>query len=251
MRADTIESYDKKILIQHLSLPLGGSPQYKNIYGYHQKFERLDVIDVFYPEKCRVRPNWRGPPNWVETPEECQPLLGYNVLASPPRYFVNVTTHVQWYKNHGVVVKPIVVVRDPSFHFEGILTHHCQNATAAIEQFKMGKAIIAQTLTDIDPLIVSYETLMTLQGVYLHNFIYPKLGLASNYTPPFKNGNLKYAPKSNVTQFLLKEEMAAHKEDLENYRELAGGRAPTYQLLKERRNQIQESLRREESQGMR
>lgn len=201
---DTIESNDKKIHIQHLSLPLGTAP-FKNASRYHQQFESLDVIKVFYPTKCHVEPNRRGPPDWKVTPEECQPLLGKHVLAAPSRYFVNITTHVEWYRNHGVVVKPIVVVRDPSFHFEGILRTHCENVTAAMEQYETGKAIIVQSLATIDPLVVSYETLMTLKGGYLHNHVYRQLGLSSNFTPPFKNGNLKYAPNSNVTSLLLQE----------------------------------------------
>jgi hypothetical protein len=246
LNGDTIESVDSKILVQHLSLPLGSAASFKNVYGYHQRFESLDVIDVFYPRKCHVRPNQLGPPDWKETPEECKPFLGGQVIAPPLRYFVNITSHVQWYRNHGVVVKPILVVRDPSLHFEGILRQHCENVTAALDQYETGKAIIAQTLSDIDPLIVSYETLMTLHEAYLQSHVYRKLGILSNYTPVFKNGNLKYSPKNNITSIMIEEEKEKRRK-AENDSTLDEMEGRTYDAMIERRKRIQEVIRQQKS----
>jgi hypothetical protein len=58
----------------------------------------------------------------------------------------------------------------------------------------------------LDPqsyVIVSYETLMTLQDVYWKE-IYKALRIDSDYTPAMKNGNLAYAPQSLVSSLLPK-----------------------------------------------
>lgn len=209
---DTVESKDhRRIHIQHLSLPLGvfayGS------WGYETRYSQpLEVLPVYYPTGCRVKTTFGQPPSMVDVPLECQSFLQrQRMRSSPSRYFVNISTHVQWYRNLGVKVVPIMVVRDPSFHFHGILQArpgHCRNETAAWLQYETGREILLQSMSSIhkgggagvDPIIVSYETLMTLQDDYLRTVLYPELNLTNaTYLPRFRDGNLKHVSSSTTS----------------------------------------------------
>jgi hypothetical protein len=132
--------------------------------------------------------------------------MGDQVMTYPSRYFVNISSHVEWYRERGVTVQPIMVVRDPVFHFQGILNVHCKNYTAALQQYDMGREIMLQSLTTSSPIIVSYETLMTLQQPYLDE-LFDKLEINSTYKPKFKNGNLKYVANKTspepITELLM------------------------------------------------
>jgi hypothetical protein len=203
LRPDTVESNDKKIHIQHISLPLGGVG--KDNWGFS---ETPGIVPVYYPTGCRVPPFKTDPPGYANVTAACRTIMGEKVMTSPHRYFVNITSHVQWYREWGVDVHPIMVVRDPSFHFYGVTNGHCRNESAAYAQYEMGRDILVHSMQAVKPTIVSYEMLMTIQGEYLIK-IYNQTNIQSSYIPKFKNGNLKHL--SNETRPYIKEQL--QKED--------------------------------------
>jgi hypothetical protein len=210
LNPDTVESGDRTIHVQHLSLPLGGIGRLN--WGYETRFtEPLMVVPVYYPTGCREPPFPNKEPGFKPVKPRCREILGDQVMTTPHRYFVNLTSHVLWYRERGVEVHPIMVVRDPSFHFQGILSvgGHCPNSATAFQQYEMGREIMTHSISAVNPTIVSYETLMTLKEDYLRK-IFKKLNIETAYMPMFKNGNLKHIKYSGeeyvVTNKLKAEE---------------------------------------------
>jgi hypothetical protein len=194
---------DQSIWVQHISLPFGSFS--KATVGFAGRFEPLEVVPVFVPEKCS-QPQGRSPPR--PAPKECEPF-GPKLIPRPGRFFVNVTSHIQWYRERGVDARAVVVVRDPSLHFKGILKTHCPNETAAYEQFVTGRALLKHAMQHLDPVVVSYEALMTLQTKYLQE-IYNELNISTSslkayQQPTFSNGNVKYYDQTpqDIQQKLL------------------------------------------------
>jgi hypothetical protein len=171
------------IRIQHLSLPSGFYPPGHKDTAH--KYEPLPVVPLFVPGRCRLK---KGPHR--PAPTECLPY-GPNLTSLPTRFFVNVTSHITWHRERNVDAQAVVVVRDPSLHFRGIVKTHCSNETAAYQQYKQGVEILQHATQKIKPVTVSYETLMTLKGGYLKE-IYKQLDIESQYIPAFDNGNVKY-----------------------------------------------------------
>jgi hypothetical protein len=211
LNPDTVESRDRAIHIQHLSLPLGGVGKLN--WGFETRFtEPLTVVPVYFPTGCREPPFNNKTPGFTPVQPRCREIFGDQVMTTPHRYFVNITSHVLWYRERGVEVHPIMVVRDPSLHFEGILipSGHCPNTTTAFQQYEMGREIMTHSIPAVNPTIVSYETLMTLKEDYLRK-IYKKLNIETAYMPIFKNGNLKhikYSGEENIVTNKLKAEEA-------------------------------------------
>ena len=197
---NALETFDKQTHIQHISLPTGSFS--KDLSSDHWGYDKgsLPIEPVMYPRRCQVEPNddvLNESPELADVPAKCQSILGLKMKPPPHRYFVNIKSHVKWYQERGVTVYPILVVRDPSFHFHGILKSHCTNATVAYEQYEQGKKIISESY-EVDPIIVSYEGLMTMQQDYLFH-LYRQMNIESSYVPPkFQNGNLKYLPKGSL-----------------------------------------------------
>jgi hypothetical protein len=186
-----------------MSLPLGFVA--KENWGFSERFsEPLGIVPVYYPTGCRVPPFKTDPPGYANVTVACRTIMGEKVMTPPHRYFVNITSHVQWYREWGVDVHPIMVVRDPSFHFYGVTNSHCKDESAAYAQYEMGRDILLHSMQTVKPTIVSYEMLMTIQGEYLLK-IYNQTNIQSSYIPKFKDGNLKHL--SNETRPYIKEEL--------------------------------------------
>ena len=260
--------------VQHVSLPTGFFREHQE--GFERRFELPPTVPVVVPDECKIparypykppqsqadaevsrsssssggRRNFRGrssSTNRMQRPaytKTCREILQMSYLMEyPNRYFVNLTSHVRWYQSRHVDVTVVVVVRDQSLHFRGILKTHCTNKTAAYEQFVHGRYIIQDAMTQLQQpqqqgriprdsyrptnneqgaavlhsfnnnnnnnnsnnnnnnnnnsdhnelIIVSYETLMTLQETYLFD-LYDQLGMFdATYIPEFVDGNAKY-----------------------------------------------------------
>ena len=117
------------------------------------------------------------------SPVPCRDLFGPRQVPSESRYFINVTSHINFYRQRGVDTKAVLVVRDPALHFRGIQKTHCENETAAFEQYKVGRSILGYAMDHLDPdslMVLSYETLMTLRGSYMQE-LFKFLNIKSNY----------------------------------------------------------------------
>jgi hypothetical protein len=78
----------------------------------------------------------------------------------------------------------------------------------------MGRAILVETIEKgLDPIIISYETMLTLQRPYLCQ-LYDNLGIETTFLPTFKNGNTKYLKQGTAVEGGFDPvEMALMKED--------------------------------------
>ena len=257
----------RKTWVQHVSLPSGYYTE--NHAGFHRRFELPPTVQVVVPDECRIparypyqsqqrqrqNPLWssatatqtassgaRKRPTYPKT--VCRDVLNMeSMMEYPRRFFLNLTSHIQWYQNiqtrgndisNQVDVTVVIVVRDKSLHFRGILKTHCPNETAANGQYEYGRYLIQEAMLQYkqrqqqqiqqqqvghddarssssnnyaELILVSYETLMTLQDTYLID-LYEQLGITPNvvdgknndvnsnslhyYIPRFVDGNAKY-----------------------------------------------------------
>ena len=197
---------DQGYQIQHISLPMGYYD--KQNTDFNQQFLPLPIVDAQLPEECILPRSavqtGQGPPvvgYRLDAPSECQLAFDLDHLRPyPRRYFVNITSHILFYQERGVDISAVVVVRDTSIHFQGILDNHCPNATAAEEQFRQGRSLIIEALNEkrvrSNIVLVSYESLMMLKESYLFS-LYDALRMNTSYAPTFKDGNSKYIRPSN------------------------------------------------------
>ena len=181
-----LTNLDGSIRLQHLSLPTG--------YFYREEDRGyanlpLEIVPYFIPNQC-----FASSPQINSSSVDCS-IFGRHLKARPSRVFVNITSHIAWYRSQGVDAKAVVVVRDTALHFHGILKVHCPNETAAYEQFKTGKRLLQEATRTVDPVLVSYETLLTLRGAYWRQ-VMQELNITSDFIPKFRNGNVKYVPST-------------------------------------------------------
>lgn len=184
--ADLYYQNDQNIALQHLSLPWGGSP----------KWIPPQIVPFVPAPACLLFPGHER----REFPAKCALEAGLtDFVELPPRFFVNITSHVQYYQELlGVPTSVVIVVRDKDIHFYGKLKHARHNVTAAITEDEVGNQLVQQALVQIPSLIlVSYESLMSLQDSYLFH-LYKQLHIQSEYIPEFHNGNAKYIIKKEL-----------------------------------------------------
>lgn len=206
---DIFKSSDHMTQVHHISLPMG------RLEGEHPGLQPkpsirpLPMIPVLYPSECKMPSEGHGD-SQLEEQGECRSIMGDVRPSIPARFFVNISSHVNWYRDRGVLVHPIMVVRDPLLHFQGILENHCENDTVAYAQYEHGRTILVESLQRLQPTMVSYETLLTLQGAYIQQ-IYRQLKIHSDDSPMFKNGNIRHFYVQNSLRPI---EYALKNEDL-------------------------------------
>jgi hypothetical protein len=262
---DVWEDYSQSIFIQHISLPIGGfggNIRNRNIPGTQERMQKnLETIDVFLPKKCKksldgicsddslllLNNNSNNNNTDTDTTTATNTNTNTNTNTSTSsatnkkklkikslytRYFVNITNHIRWYENRGVIVKPIVVIRDEFFHSQTTIKKHCWYIDACKIQYNIGRQIIKETIHNFNSnnndnnnnnnkrlqsesskiLIVSYETLMILQETYLIDYIYKSLNINSTYVPEFIDGNLKHAKNILQSQSQLQSQSSQSSE---------------------------------------
>ena len=236
MDSDFLETDNQFDHVQRISLPWGVMSDEDEEEGYDNNnpsasepmMAALPMIPVVYPKRCQLNPPIQErkqssshaavlvqPPQ--PPPHECHAFMEDQILPHPKntRFFVNISTHITWYRERGVLVYPIMVVRDPLLHFIGLLNKSTPGrapkgtttdttpteqevdrmAHRSYNEYKVGQAIMVETIAKgLNPIVVSYETLMTLRINYLCH-LYWLLGIDSDYLPSFKNGNTKYLQK--------------------------------------------------------
>lgn len=118
----------------------------------------------------------------------------------PGRFYVNITSHIQWYLARGVDVKVVLVLRDKTISKKEKLRnhYHCRipPEVADVEDDAAMKTMreAYQKYGDERVMMVSYEGLMQFKQSYLLE-IYKSLGIESTYVPDFIDGNRKYVAK--------------------------------------------------------
>lgn len=134
----------------------------------------------------------------------------------PRRFFVNITSHILWYRQHGVQATAVVMMRDVEIGRIARSFEHCPHPAYAQEEAAVGLHILRDAVETLSPLddafginnaamphvlVVSYETLMHLQAPYL-NGILKRLTLptvAEEHIESLRNGNMRYIqPREKV-----------------------------------------------------
>ena len=230
-------SPNREIEIQHLSLPWGMwfNPK-MNCDPWHAK--NTEIVEALVPEPCfrfDYEADWPhrlkviapagcreeahiseasmskqgGEASWT-CGAKCGDGANDGYALYPRRFFINITSHIEWYLSRGVDITAIVSVRDQSISHAGKMRVHCKDERIALAEEARARSIMGEALTrygrkvrlkkhrfleaDLDKertLAVSYEALMALREAYLFN-IYRTLGINSTYIPDFKDGNIKY-----------------------------------------------------------
>jgi len=197
----------KNIQVQHISLPFG--------WFHDQGIKNQTVVDIDFlpPYECMVWPHYllrdQLRQNVLPPLKPCSKEAGLNKRVKlPQRFNVNITSHVRWYQEHGVKVTAVVMIRGDYTHLHGKVGNHNKNLTHALYEDFHGKELIADAMRRLSSssvngrppelIITSYETLMSLQKLYLFD-LYKQLGIHSTYMPELENANKKYVIPPNGT----------------------------------------------------
>ncbi|KAL3783237.1 hypothetical protein HJC23_001144 [Cyclotella cryptica] len=118
----------------------------------------------------------------------------------PNRYFVNVTSHIEWYLSRGVDITVVISMRDRSISSAAKNREHCHNQNFADQEDEMALSLIKTAIGRFGVrgkgekervITVSYEAMMEFKEAYLFD-LYHQLGIDSSYVPEFTDGNAKY-----------------------------------------------------------
>lgn len=201
-------SENNMLEIQHLSLPWGW------FHGVGKKNLTVVDIDFIPPLECMVYPHHHAAiqrQKEVERPHShCDNETGLSErVRLPQRFMVNITSHVLWYRERGVQATALVIVREDYSHWHGKIKTHEKNVTIALQEDLHAKQLIAHAMSHLSSLptsdehpeliVVSYETLMSLQKPYLFD-LYSRLGINSTHMPKLENGNKKYIQPPEGTE---------------------------------------------------
>ena len=197
---------ERNIEVQHISLPTG--------YGAHGDScmsingEPTKDMPVLLPEPCMVVPPRYKDERFARDillaerpfPEACRLEAGVNdFVVYPTRFFINVTSHIQWYRERGVEATAVIMMRDSSISQISKVRSRCPNKNVAEEQNEHARQLMREAIDKLNPsseiVLVSYEGLISLRESYLYD-IYRRLGINSTYAPSFQDANAKYIDAS-------------------------------------------------------
>jgi hypothetical protein len=184
----------KEYELQHLSLPSGSNCS-ASIDKKSGEFI-IQVVPALFPAHCvhmTKQPITSSVAEKRRRPltDDCLKLLGNDISQGldylyPRRFFVNITSHIMWYRERGVIASAILVVRDQTIGTISRSLEHCPILDRATQEEALGLKLLREAMdvlprqfseTDVAPLaVLSYETLLTAGVPYL-NFVLRSLGL--------------------------------------------------------------------------
>jgi hypothetical protein len=201
---------ERNIEVQHISLPTGYGPHgdicIKPINGVPTKdmpvllpAPCMSVLSRYKDEKFA-----RAMLAEIPFPEACHEEAGLDdFVVYPSRFFINVTSHIQWYRERGVEATAVIMMRDSSISHISKLRSLCPQEKVAEQQNEHARQLMREAIDKLDPfseiVLVSYEGIISLRESYLFD-IYQQLGINSTYTPSFKDGNAKYIVTPTKTE---------------------------------------------------
>lgn len=238
--------------VQHVSLPWGGldcrqDPRQHLVEVLYPALctklmrDHMTLFKVFAsrnatpPERLQAGPFVQGPesdnvfrpyraPEEMKRPvlDECSSLVG-NQWTYPTRYSLNLTSHLDWYQDHGVDAKAIIVMRDATISRRA-RRQHCSNSTFLAMEEDLGREILEEAIrkyihpakstsgrrrlihssADGRVVLMSYELLNQLKDGYL-DVLYNNLGINSSFGPIWKDGNVKHV----INEPVLKKKLSA------------------------------------------
>lgn len=226
--AKRARSPDGHTEIQHLSLPWGSwGTKKRNCDLAH----RTTTVEAFVPAPCfrfdyestwKHRLEMKAPAGcreeahissrsdryndtktWTCGTNNCGRDENEGYTLYPKRFFVNISSHLDWYLQRDVDVTAVLSLRDLTISHGGKLKTHCKNDTISLQEEEKARSIMDESLRKYGSrrmqdnsneervMTVSYEALMSLRESYLFD-IYKRLGINSTFIPEFIDGNRKY-----------------------------------------------------------
>jgi len=164
------------------------------------------------PAGCREEAHisGKGDATWTCGTDDCGKGQNEGYTLYPRRFFVNVSSHLDWYLRRGVDITAGLSIRDQSISRAGKERMHCPDAAIGMLEEEKARALMTDALRRYGrkgrirgsgtapvssnqerTIAVSYEALMSLKEMYLFD-IYNILGIDSTFVPDFKDGNEKY-----------------------------------------------------------
>jgi hypothetical protein len=205
---------ERNIEVQHISLPTGYGPHGDICMKPVTGVPTMDM-PVLLPAPCMVVPPRYKDEQFARKillaespfPEACRAEAGVDdFVVYPTRFFINVTSHIQWYRERGVEATAVIMMRDSSISQISKVRSRCPHKKVAEQQSEHARQLMREAIDKLDPsneiVLVSYEGIMSLRESYLYD-IYRQLGINSTYTPSFKDGNAKYIDASTKVQTRL------------------------------------------------
>jgi hypothetical protein len=184
---------DETIEVQHMSQPWGAPPGGLQTVCSPENAKRTKDIFALVPMKCARQSIWGNKDPLL--PDECKEALGLDEFFEfPSRFFVNVTSHIEWYLNHGVDATAVIMMRDKTISHISKVNAVCKSNKATTNQNEHANEFAREALRRLPAgrvVMVSFEGIISLQKEYLFD-IYKKLGINSTYTPEIKDGNARY-----------------------------------------------------------
>ena len=199
--------------IQHLSLPWGYFDQRTPT---DQKV--IQTIPLLPPLACAA---WspkrqilsqieKSPALWTDPHPACAKLINDISSSSsrmlPPRFYVDIVSHIRRYRQAGVRATAVLVIRDDYAHFVSKVHHHQASVSKALEEDARGKQLLETAMQQLTPqeevVVLSYETLMSIPKAYLSQ-ICQQLGIDADYLSKanlleFRNGNRQYIHPTTI-----------------------------------------------------
>eukprot|EP00970_Alexandrium_tamarense_P009774 scaffold1958_cov198-Alexandrium_tamarense.AAC.19 len=223
-----VRSLDGEIEVQHVSLPWGVSCQ-DDVASQSSTMNGINVVEALVPSECFRSEAHEIDPADATTAEQCQDEVhitkesddphsewtcgarcgggAYDGYAMyPKRFFVNITSHIEWYTSRGVDVTVVLQMRDRSITKKGKPRDGCSIQAIIETEDEVGLNLMNEAYdaygfhgsktkkgseTRERAIVVSYEGLMELKETYLFD-IYQRLGIESTYVPLFMDDNGRY-----------------------------------------------------------
>eukprot|EP00816_Leptocylindrus_hargravesii_P012282 CAMPEP_0196807376 /NCGR_PEP_ID=MMETSP1362-20130617/7356_1 /TAXON_ID=163516 /ORGANISM="Leptocylindrus danicus, Strain CCMP1856" /LENGTH=335 /DNA_ID=CAMNT_0042181277 /DNA_START=233 /DNA_END=1240 /DNA_ORIENTATION=+ len=203
--------------VQHWSLPYGstcGDRFYTHARVMNEDFLlNYATVSTIPPRECGVT-DTNGAVHgllWDEVtwhnssrvlPQYCRDAGLEVFTTTPARFFVNITSHIQWHLDRGVQATALIIARDKNIERMSKIGGHCNNEIVAELEDMHGTRIMLEALDKLETegdmpsvVLVSYELLNLLGEPYMLS-IYKKLGIESTFVAPLKDGNTRYINNS-------------------------------------------------------
>eukprot|EP00986_Skeletonema_menzelii_P008955 scaffold3929_cov141-Skeletonema_menzelii.AAC.7 len=203
-------STDGETRLQHISLPQGCDSQVnasivdalvpEECFCYEHKLKDLDTLNT---KQCQdevniSEDNIKESIKWT-CGAKCAEGQFSGLALYPDRFYINLTSHINWYLTRSVDVKVVLFLRDKSIsNKEKLRNPHCHVSpeVANVEDDNAMEIMreAYQKYRDERVMIVSYEGLMQYKESYLFE-IYRSLGIKSTYLPDFIDENRMFVAK--------------------------------------------------------
>lgn len=220
----SVRSLDGETEIQHIMLPTS---------VIECDGEKVPILDALAPSECSL-PSYKEISPESSVAEQCKDevfisqqngstgaswtcggICGageYNGYALyPERYFVNISSHIEWYTTRGVDVTAVLQLRDRSITKKSLFNRiegRCRSRMILAKEDDIGLSLMKEAYQKYGvggtiiktqrhrnvaerAIVVSYESLIEFKETYLFG-IYQQLGIRSSHAPIFIDENAQY-----------------------------------------------------------